>query len=1027
MKSKLFTLATSLALVTGLQATPRPNIILAMADDMGWGDVSYNSMTVTLADDSPHPDQGWIQTPVMDEMASNGLQFNRFYSASAVCSPTRASCLTGRNPYRVGVPFANLGRLGFDETPLSEILAAQGYRCGHFGKWHLGSMTTLRSDSNRGGNASVYSAPWHHSYDFCFATESKTPTYHPYRRASNSAALPTSFSDPNFYGTHYWRFPETFNQVSGEGIPVPVEEVNNLIDGDDSKLIVDQAISYIEDAVADDEPFFIVLWFHTPHKPVTDPEGTSGVDSSNALKDSIEDLDLAIGNLRTRLTELGVRDNTMFWLTSDNGPEDGINSPNESSTVRSIRSGRLFERKRSLHEGGLRVPGILEWPAMIPTGRVTEFPSVTSDYYPTILDYLCLSVPNQKPLDGVSLRPVIEGGTPSRTKPIGFKINDDNSWVGDQYKIIEDNGTWELFDLLADPTESSPVANANNIGSQPAAIQDIYNTMLADFTAWNATLTSDVPYIHSSQPTVSLGTPASEVSASFTVTATFSEVVTQLEENEIVVNNGSVSSLSGSGTTWSFLVTPVTNGLVNINLPEGAAIDADGNTNASSNLLSVTQGNLSAPDVNLTTPADPVDSAFVVTATFTEDVTGLAATDFEIVNGSVTNLAGGPSVYTATITPGAPGTVSASLPGNVAEDSENDGNNASNIISVLFAPPSNPFPLIEFQTVDSDGFFPASGSNNIDKFDVAGTSSGTVAPFDTLAYARSSGTAARSAQLFLQFSLDGLDANAVASATLDFNAYSLNDLLANDTTLFVSQITNDWSPAGNAGALNPDYDPAITGPPVNGGSVTSGTGGDLYTGGGFNPGTYRNSTAYSVDVTGIVQNWQEGEPNHGFHLELGDSTTINQGLGIDPASLILNIATIPSASVFADWISGFGLAAGEQGIDDDPDDDQIANGIEAWLGTDPGQANEIVTSLTSDGIVTNFQHPQNETPPSDLSGSYEWSTDLTNWYPADGITGPVDGSTVSISPLTSANSTMATATASGEMTKLFIRITMSQN
>ena len=88
-------------------------------------------------------------------MAANGLRFDRFYSASAVCSPTRASCLTGRNPFRLGIPSANTGRLEFDETPLSEILSDAGYLCGHYGKWHLGSLTTLRNDSNRGGDASV--------------------------------------------------------------------------------------------------------------------------------------------------------------------------------------------------------------------------------------------------------------------------------------------------------------------------------------------------------------------------------------------------------------------------------------------------------------------------------------------------------------------------------------------------------------------------------------------------------------------------------------------------------------------------------------------------------------------------------------------------------------------------------------------------------------------------------------------------------------------------------------------------------
>ena len=150
-----------------MQANERPNIVLMMADDLGWGDPSYNN--------------GWINTPALDAMAAEGLRFDRFYSASAVCSPTRASCLTGRNPFRVGVPTANAGRLGEDETPLSEVLHGVGYKTGHFGKWHLGTLTTQRSDSNRGapGNTGVYSPPWQHGYDFCFATE---PRCRPFTR-----------------------------------------------------------------------------------------------------------------------------------------------------------------------------------------------------------------------------------------------------------------------------------------------------------------------------------------------------------------------------------------------------------------------------------------------------------------------------------------------------------------------------------------------------------------------------------------------------------------------------------------------------------------------------------------------------------------------------------------------------------------------------------------------------------------------------------------------------------------------------
>lgn len=574
-------------------AAPRPNIILVMADDMGWGDPGYNSMTVTYADGTPHPDQGWISTPTMDTMAAEGLRFDRFYSASAVCSPTRASCLLGRNPYRAGVPYANLGRLEFNETPLSEVLSNAGYTCGHFGKWHLGSMTTLRSDSNRGGNASVYSAPWHHSYDFCYATESKVPTYHPYRKASNSAALPTSFSDPNFYGARYWRMPATWNLISGEGDAVPVGEVNDLLNGDDSKLLVDKAIPFIQNAVTQGKPFFVVLWFHTPHKPTTDPEGTSNVDSPDTVKDSIEDLDIALGRLRSELTTLGVRGNTMLWVTSDNGPENGQDSPNETSFKRSIRSGRLLNRKRSLHEGGVRVPGILEWPDVITSGMTTNVPAITSDYYPTILDYLELSVPNQKPLDGISLRPVIEGTATVRTKPIGFKINNNRSWVNQQYKLIRvGNGDWKLYDLIniaaGQEPEQSALATASNIASQPQAVKDIYNTMLAEYTAWDATLAPDTPYVHSTQPTVSLSMPSGNVSTPFTVTATFSESVTQLNANEFIVTNGTAAGLSGGGTTWTVTISPSSHGAVTINLPEGCAIDAHGNPNGASNQLSTT-------------------------------------------------------------------------------------------------------------------------------------------------------------------------------------------------------------------------------------------------------------------------------------------------------------------------------------------------------------------------------------------------------------------------------------------------------
>ena len=147
------------------QVTHQPNIILCMADDQGWGDVGYNGHPV-------------LQTPHLDQMARDGMRFDRFYAAAPVCSPTRASVVTGRHPMRMGIPWANTGKLPDQEHTIAEILQQQGYRTGHFGKWHLGTLSLTVKDGNRGGTGEQYYAPpWLHGFDTCFSTESKVPTY----------------------------------------------------------------------------------------------------------------------------------------------------------------------------------------------------------------------------------------------------------------------------------------------------------------------------------------------------------------------------------------------------------------------------------------------------------------------------------------------------------------------------------------------------------------------------------------------------------------------------------------------------------------------------------------------------------------------------------------------------------------------------------------------------------------------------------------------------------------------------------
>lgn len=218
---------------------------------MGWGDVSF---TVRLGEDSSGNDINYNGTPHWDtpnlnSMASNGLKFSRMYSQATVCSPTRASVLTGRAPQRQSIPFANLGKMQNREVTVAEYASALGYKTGLFGKWHLGSMTRDVNDANRGGPGSfgVYSTPLNNGFGIHYSTESKVSTYNP----TTSGLTRT---------TRYWTGP-------GQSIPLNAQELQ----GDDSAIIARETNEFIADSVNTNDPFLAVVWFHTPHKPVNDP------------------------------------------------------------------------------------------------------------------------------------------------------------------------------------------------------------------------------------------------------------------------------------------------------------------------------------------------------------------------------------------------------------------------------------------------------------------------------------------------------------------------------------------------------------------------------------------------------------------------------------------------------------------------------------------------------------------------------------------------------------------------------------
>jgi len=161
---------------TGQDRAEPPNVVLLMTDDQGWGDVKYNG----------HES---LQTPNLDAMAASSLRFERFYAAAPVCSPTRGSCMTGRHPFRYGVFGANAGHMRAEEVTIAEALRASGFTTGHFGKWHLGTLTKKGRDSNRGGarNLQHYAPPWDHGFDVCFSTEAKVPTFDPMTTPAKTA------------------------------------------------------------------------------------------------------------------------------------------------------------------------------------------------------------------------------------------------------------------------------------------------------------------------------------------------------------------------------------------------------------------------------------------------------------------------------------------------------------------------------------------------------------------------------------------------------------------------------------------------------------------------------------------------------------------------------------------------------------------------------------------------------------------------------------------------------------------------
>lgn len=427
------------------QLAALPNVVLLMADDMGWGDAGYMGHEV-------------LRTPHLDAMAAGGLRFERFYAASPACSPTRASLLTGRHGHRHGVEGSGIGILRRRETTVGELFAEVGYATGHFGKWHVGSLLSTAEPQHEReayGHEGTPSAPWHHGFQTNFSTKANVPTWDPMlepvgneEKRTWRALADRAASQP--FGMSYWRGPDE---------RVPEDELL----GDDSRLMMDQLLAFAREQAESETPFLAVVWFHAPHSPVVaGPEDLAlYAEASDDLRTqsywaTLTAMDREIGRLRAALRELAIEDDTLLWFCADNGPADRLDGPGVT--------GGLRGRKGSLFEGGIRVPAVMEWPGVVGAGTSCPTPVSTSDMLPTVLDLAGLGYPLSRPLDGISIAEhVAEGGAFERP-PIYFEFLDERAVIDGRFKLLRyaqahaEGPQTMLYDLETDPGEEHNLA-----------------------------------------------------------------------------------------------------------------------------------------------------------------------------------------------------------------------------------------------------------------------------------------------------------------------------------------------------------------------------------------------------------------------------------------------------------------------------------------------------------------------------------------------------------------------------------------
>lgn len=435
------------------ETSSKPNIILILADDLGYGDIGcYGSKR--------------IETPYLDAMADEGMKFTQFYASSAVCTPTRVGVLTGKYPLRYSVSHHfNDREMYLDNTMLTipKALKKQGYVSKHIGKWHLGGLNEkhiLNREKSMPG-------PLQHGFDE-YVAMIEDPLYR--APAMREKRL---YKDAGKY-------------LAKDDVKVE-EDATHW-----TTLKFKKALEFIQTSTEKEQPFFLNLWLDAPHAPY-EPSVDSLMDKYRdrtkkqdlLYRGMVSHLDQGVGAILNQLKKLEIADNTLVIFTSDNGPAY-LGSP-----------GYFKGRKTDLHEGGIRVPMIAWWPSNIQEGSVSEALSNTIDLLPTFMATASSGLDKDLAIDGLNLLPVFEGRSSLENRPTMFwEIATKYAKSGNYVNVTDvrlqpvanqgaRKGDWKLLALEGKPIElynikEDPYERWNLLKQYPEKVSELK----ADLENW---------------------------------------------------------------------------------------------------------------------------------------------------------------------------------------------------------------------------------------------------------------------------------------------------------------------------------------------------------------------------------------------------------------------------------------------------------------------------------------------------------------------------------------------------------------